>query len=66
MRRSIVITPEMAKLSTLQLFRSGFDTLQIAIAKGKPESTVYRWLHEQRTRERIEILKQKSISCPSG
>lgn len=42
---------QMSRLSALQLFKLGFDTYDIAKAKGVPEASVYRWLHHAREAE---------------
>jgi hypothetical protein len=54
-----VITERMTQLSSLELFRLGFSTLDIARSKGQPESKIYNWiaLAKEREREQIEQLR---------
>ena len=56
-----VITPIMTQLSSLELFRLGFSTLEIALAKGERESKVYNWIAVAKDREREQIEQLKLI-----
>jgi len=51
----------LSRLTILQLYRRGFDTLQIAAAKGVSEARIYNLLHAAKEKERQQIAEAMSI-----
>lgn len=56
-----VITQKMTQLSSLELFRLGFSTIDIARAKGQRESKIYNWISRAKEREREQIEQLRAI-----
>lgn len=49
-----LVPPRIARLPAIQLFRRGFDSLDIARAKNVKEPIVLKWLDNARKAERLE------------
>lgn len=57
-----IIPAEHRRLSFLELWRMGYDTTDIAVAKDRDESAIYNFLSQRREIERREAQARSAFS----